>query len=115
APAAQQLPVAVGMDELPPIEPLINDRVPTDNGWPRIIKAGNLQVTVYQPQVESWDRDRLQSRAAVSVQTPGSAVPIYGVISLFARTDVDRENRLVTLNDIQIRSAGFPSQPDRAD
>jgi hypothetical protein len=96
-----------------PGEPLAGDQSSTDNGWPRVISAGGLQVTVYQPQVESWDNDRIRSRAAVSVQTSASVVPVYGVVWLTARTDVDRENRLVTLNDISVERASFPSQPDR--
>lgn len=114
-PSAAPSRMAVGEDTFPDGEPMVDDRASTDNGWPRVITAGNLQVTVYQPQVESWDNDRIRSRAAVSVQSSASAVPVYGVVSLSARTDVDRENRLVTLNDIHVESAGFPSQPDRAE
>jgi hypothetical protein len=94
---------------------MADERVATDNGWPRVITAGDLRVTVYQPQVESWDNDRIRSRAAVAVQTSASAVPIYGVVWLTARTDVDRENRLVTLDAIRVEGASFPSHPDRAE
>jgi hypothetical protein len=98
-----------------PAGPLVDDQAMTDNGWPRVVSAGDLQVTIYQPQVEAWDDDRIRSRAAVSVRTAASAVPIYGVVWFSARTDVDRENRLVTLNDISVERASFPSRPDRAD
>src|SRR5262249_42071423 len=39
----------------------------------------------------------------------------YGVVWLGARTDVDREKRLVALDDIQILKANFPAHPERAD
>ena len=105
----------VGQDWPGAMEPMADDRLATDNGWPRAFTAGDHQVTVYQPQVESWDNDRIRSRAAVAVQTKASAVPFYGIVWLSARTDVDRENRLVTLNDIRVESAQFPSKPDRAE
>ncbi|MGA3119422.1 MAG: carbohydrate-binding family V/XII [Polyangiaceae bacterium] len=115
SPAADPTRVLAGEDAVPSSELMVDDHVATDNGWPRVIRAGNLQVKVYQPQVETWDNDKIRSRAAVSVQTPASAVPVYGVTWLSARTDVDRENRLVTLNDIRVESGSFPSQPDRAE
>ena len=93
---------------------MIDEHVATDNGWPRVFTEGSLRVTVYQPQVESWTNARLRSRAAVSAETPASATPLYGVVSLSARTDVDRENRLVTLNDVQVERAEFPAHPERA-
>lgn len=103
----------VGEDSFANAEPMADDRVATDNGWPRVFAAGDFQVTVYQPQVESWNRDRIQSRAAVAVQTKASSVPFYGIVWLSARTDVDRENRLVALNEIRVERAEFPSKPER--
>ena len=104
--------VPVGADA--PGTLMIDEHVATDNGWPRVFTEGSLRVTVYQPQVESWTNARLRSRAAVSAETPASATPLYGVVSLSARTDVDRENRLVTLNDVQVERAEFPAHPERA-
>lgn len=36
-----------------------------DTGWPRDIEAAKGKVTMYQPQLESFDGDLLQARAAV--------------------------------------------------
>jgi hypothetical protein len=27
----------------------------TDSGWPRVVVTNNAWLTVYQPQVDSWD------------------------------------------------------------
>jgi hypothetical protein len=118
APYEEQSHVLSSVDTEPsevPGEPLIDDQATTDNGWPRVITAGAFQVTMYQPQVESWENDRIRSRVAVSVRTSASALPIYGVVWISARTEVDRENRLVTLDDISVERASFPSRPGRAD
>jgi hypothetical protein len=50
----------------------------TDSGWPRQIQSDGNTITIYQPQIEWWDGNQLQSRAAVAVETPTSAQPIYG-------------------------------------
>src|SRR5262249_9078109 len=81
----------------------------TDIGWPRQIQQGGNTITIYQPQVERWDGNQLQSRAAVAVETPASAQPTYGVIWLSARTEVDKDRRLVTLEDCRISTGTFPT------
>lgn len=85
----------------------------TDNGWPREI-SNNEQITIYQPDIESWQGNQLSERAAVSIQSAASAEPSYGVIWITARTEVDRANHLVTLEDIQIPRASFPGHPERS-
>lgn len=88
---------------------------PTDIGWPRQVKASGSTITVYQPQVDSWDGNVLKERAAVSVATPASPTPTFGVIWFSARTDVDKQSRIVTLRDIELTRASFPTAPDQAD
>lgn len=82
-----------------------------DVGWPREVKDGQNTITVYQPQVESWDGNLLESRSAVSVSTPAAPTPTFGVVWFTARTDVDKQTRTVTLQDLDITRASFPTQP----
>jgi hypothetical protein len=82
-----------------------------DAGWPRQFLSGTTTFSVYQPQVESWKGNRLATRAAVAVRDTGTAEPTFGVIWLSARTDVDKTSRLVSLEDLQITKASFPSAP----
>src|SRR5512144_3100650 len=48
--------------------------------WPRQIQLGNGAATVYQPQVESWQGNQLQFRAAVGVRASGSSDETFGVV-----------------------------------
>lgn len=80
-----------------------------DNGWPRKFTAGDTTLTIYQPQLESWEGNRLTARAAASVEKKSTARPVYGVFWLSARTEVDKETRLVTLEDLQLTKANFPA------
>ena len=86
-----------------------------DAGWPRQLQSGTTTFSVYQPQVDSWEGNRLMTRAAVAVRDIGAAEPAFGVIWLSARTDVDKTNRMVSLEDLRITKASFPSAPASAD
>ena len=83
-----------------------------EQGWPRAIQAGDETFTVYQPQLGRWQNNRLQGRAAVAVETKANPQPKYGVIWFAARTDVDRESRIVSLSDVTITKANFPASGD---
>jgi len=85
-----------------------------DAGWPRELKSGSTTFSVYQPQVDSWNGDRLATRAAVAVLDTGATEPTFGVIWLSARTDVDKTSRLVALENLEITKTSFPSSPEKA-
>jgi len=80
--------------------------------WPRQIQTGTATLLVYSPQVESWTGNLLTYRAAVSVTTPGNELASFGVIWGQARTEVDRETRMVTLQDQKLTRSNFPTLPD---
>jgi hypothetical protein len=90
------------------------DESAADHGWPRVFKtADGTAYTVFQPQIVSWDGFTLKLYEAVSVQLPGSRQPLYGVAYLSARTLVDKEERLVHLDNQTISAAKFPSAPEK--
>jgi hypothetical protein len=66
--------------------------------WPRVFKEGSAQLTIYDPQIESWDKyERLKARSAIVVS--GAGPDQYGVIEYEVETEVDTEARLVLLKD----------------
>jgi hypothetical protein len=83
--------------------------------WPREIAAGDLTFTVYQPQLEAWDGSRASYQAALAVQARGEQARTFGVAAITARTSVDKDERLVTFDDIKIESLRFPSAPEKAE
>ena len=80
-----------------------------DPGWPQEMDAGGFHFVIYQPQVDQWKKDHLQARAAVTVTRSGDSTSLYGIVSLTARTDVDKESRMVTLEDLKVSSVSFPA------
>src|SRR5438128_746888 len=67
-----------------------------DIAWPRTIKQGGTSIVVYQPQIDKWEQDKLSGRAAVAVTPAGGTKESFGVIEFTARTEVDKDNHIVT-------------------
>jgi hypothetical protein len=83
--------------------------------WPHAIKSGAMVILVYQPQIESWDGHLLKARAAVSVaKSKDDAHPTFGIINVEARTLVDKQSRIVTIDQLTVVKADFPSAPQQA-
>jgi hypothetical protein len=85
---------------------------PSPDPWPREIQLSNATLTVYQPQVESWQGNQLNFRAAVATSASGSNDKTFGVIWGTARTKVDRGARRVTLEDVRLTRSNFPTLAD---
>src|SRR5271157_1799389 len=81
-----------------------------ENGWPREIQTVDERLTIYQPQLNRWQNDRLSGRAAVAVETEINPQMTYGVVWFEARTEVDKETRLVSLDDVGISKVTFPGE-----
>jgi hypothetical protein len=76
--------------------------------WPRVRQEVGATYTIYQPQIEAWDGNLMTARAAVSVQE-GKNEPIYGVITLRTQASVDRDERMVHLDKIEVTGSHFPT------
>lgn len=79
----------------------------TDAGWPVEITSGSDRLVIYQPQIDSWDGNRIRARCAVAVTAAGATAPVYGVVSISARSEVSKDTRLVVLHDLQVTAATF--------
>ncbi len=80
--------------------------------WPRSITLSNAAVLVYQPQVTSWDGHRIEFRSALALKPAGAKEETFGVIFATARTDVDKVDRTVVFEDLQVSKSDFPTLPD---
>src|SRR6266853_6346166 len=80
--------------------------------WPRQFEDNGVKVSIFKPSIEKWEGSDFETRSAVAVTPAGSNAPIYGVFWMKARADVDKAARIVTLNDIVVTRANFPSAPN---
>lgn len=89
--------------------------------WPRTYTEQGTQVILHQPQLDSWEGNRLSARLAVAVKTgeqkgdDGKMHDTFdwGAMEVSARTDIDKINRKVTLNDLAVQKVGFPADKDK--
>ncbi len=84
-----------------------------DESWPRKATRGNETIAMYQPQVEDWRGDEVHAYAAIAVINTANKTTKYGVLWFTARTEVDKVNRQVTLDDFQITRVKFPTMEAR--
>jgi hypothetical protein len=77
--------------------------------WPRFYSTNGFEFAVYQPQISDWPSNTLEGRFVVAVRPAGTTNETYGVVFFKARTDIDKVNRLVTLEDFQMTKVDFPT------
>jgi hypothetical protein len=77
--------------------------------WPFRIEAGDTLITIYMPQIETFEGDMVTARAAISIFVPGMETPVFGAIWFRSYALTDRETRTVVLSDVDVMSARFPS------
>lgn len=101
--------------------PVINAGMPGDLGgfdqpWPRQVQMNGQPLTVYQPQVEAWNGNVLELKAAVglNVEAQNQADQHFGQVFITARSDVDKERGAVWLSDVQVTRVLLPTAPQRA-
>ena len=88
--------------------PVASSLSPSSFPWPNQFDEGGQAFTVYPPQLQRWQADRLEGQAAVAVQPVGADRPVFGLVWLSARTEVDSSG-MVKVRDITASRASFPT------
>jgi hypothetical protein len=71
--------------------------------------SGNDTFNIYQPQVDRWDANQIHLYSAVELKTGKETAARYGVVWFQARTEVDKVNRMVTLDQTKVTEVKFPA------
>jgi hypothetical protein len=80
-----------------------------DGAWPRTYLNNAGTVVMYQPQISSWDGQKvLELYAAVSFKPAGKDKAMLGTIVAQAETRVSVEERLVDFSKFHITQSNFP-------
>ncbi len=80
-------------------------------GWPRDIEFKKGVITIYQPQIESFENDKVVAHAAIAVKQKDKS-PVFGAMRFTSRVQTDLDARLVTYDKIVIESLKFPEGDD---
>lgn len=92
---------------------LISVNAISQNNWPREIKLDNgVIIIMYQPQNESIDGNKLNSRSVVSVKKGKNEEPVFGVVWTQSIMLTDKDTRMVTLEEIKVTHLKFPDVQD---
>src|SRR5215218_4461232 len=83
--------------------------VDEDAPWPRVRSTNGHTVTLHLPQVERWTSNSFTARAAVEVKMAKSKTELLGVVWFDAHGSVDRSNRVVSLDRLEIAKGNFPT------
>ncbi|MFI5135568.1 MAG: hypothetical protein ACHQD9_06925, partial [Chitinophagales bacterium] len=83
--------------------------------WPKTLKAKNgTEVTIYQPQPETMNGNKLTGRAAFSVKPKPGDEPIFGAFWFTAMMNTNRDTRIATLESIKIDNVKLAGVDDTA-
>ncbi|MBV8828789.1 MAG: TonB-dependent receptor [Acidobacteriaceae bacterium] len=85
----------------------------SEANWTRTFRSGPDTFLIYEPQIETWEGNLIHLYAAVEFQTDTDGASNYGVVWFSARTEVDKVNRLVTLEQAQVTKVKFPVAHDK--
>jgi hypothetical protein len=84
---------------------------PLDLQWPRTFPTNGYDFALYQPSINEWPGNQLDGRFAIATRPTGTSNETYGVAFFTARTEIDKVERLVTLEDFKITKMDFPTEP----
>ncbi|MEO6848878.1 MAG: hypothetical protein ABI443_14125 [Chthoniobacterales bacterium] len=76
--------------------------------WPRTLSSSSGAISIYEPQVDSFNQSTLTAHAAISLTPSGQNAPIFGAIWFTANVVTNRENRTVQILNLQITNSRFP-------
>jgi hypothetical protein len=77
--------------------------------WPAQLTTDDGQVTLFQPQLDSFQGDQLSTRLAVSVQINGEQDPVFGAVWLSEQVQVDDAARTVHVLSVSVSRSRFPN------
>jgi hypothetical protein len=88
---------------------------PSDPGWPRRYSNGSAELTVYNPQVDSWSEFKaLKGRCAFALKPQPRQEAVYGTFRFEGETVVDADQKLVLLRNVRALDMRFASAPGGA-
>lgn len=73
--------------------------------WPDEISNESVEILIYQPQLENYNQITLSARSAISVKYNDKI--FFGALWFKGNTAIDKEERLVQINSVEIKDMRF--------
>src|SRR5262245_29704654 len=77
--------------------------------WPQFLNKDNYAIAIYKPNIETWDGTTMKATVAVSVKATGDKDATFGAVHLSASALIDKADRFVYFEDVNVIKAEFPS------
>ena len=77
--------------------------------WPKQVPSSAGEVTIYQPQIDSYSGSQITAHAAVSVARSGGKEPLFGAVFFTATVATDRGTDVVNVQNVTVTNSRFPS------
>jgi hypothetical protein len=88
--------------------PVLAEEEANEITWPVKLTGDKGEIVIYQPQIESFVGNKLESRAAISVKMAGQDKTIFGAMWFESDLDTNMETRIATLVRTSVTAAKFP-------
>ena len=79
--------------------------------WPVELEVRGQKVTIYQPQTESYSGEKLEARAAFSVEVNDK--PIFGAMWFTSRVVTDKDLRMALFDQLKVENVKFPEENEQ--
>ncbi|MEO8205233.1 MAG: hypothetical protein ABI615_03575 [Chthoniobacterales bacterium] len=76
--------------------------------WPRTVSTPAGALSIYEPQVDSFNQATLTFHAAVSLTQSGQTTPVFGAMWFSANVLTDRDSRTVRILSLSVANSRFP-------
>ena len=86
-----------------------------ENSFPRVFTSGSDSITVYPPNFQSWNGHLLSGTCAFSVARTGGQSQEFGTLAFTAKTEVNKLNRIVAVNELEVTGVSLPTDPAAQD
>lgn len=92
------------------VAPLVAQGDDDSKDWPKEVEAMGASITMYQPQIDSWEGNTFEARAAVSVVKSADSAPVFGAVWLTGHFNTDKVERIVSFYDVTVPTVRFPNE-----
>ncbi|MQT12600.1 carbohydrate-binding family V/XII [Segnochrobactrum spirostomi] len=81
--------------------------------WPQTVTVSGEQIQIFQPQIDEWDGTDMRGRFSLAFGKP-KAPPAYAQAVFSAKSTVDKDSGLVTIDNIVFEKVDAPTAPAEA-
>jgi len=77
------------------------------SGWPKDLQYDKGTISIYQPQIEVFEQNKIEARAAIAIKVKGKA-PVFGAMWFTSKAETDLDEREIIFNDLVVEALKFP-------